>query len=329
MKNLNEPLSLFIPDRLPLVVKEFGSGHINKTYKVFYSDREKYILQRLNCDVLSKPKEVMHNISIINKYITEPLVFVEYNGKNYLEYDGAVWRMYEYIEDSVSCDYFESAEQIYEFGRVLGEFHKCLMPIDCSQLCITIEDFHNTPLRIQRVLGIINDKIEFLQAGDKYFERFQKALNFAHEFQQINLPQHAVHNDVKCSNLLLDKQNGRGITLIDFDTVMPGYYAYDLGDGIRSACCVRGRVELSKVRAFCKGYFSHMLEVSGQELVLGTLCITYELAARYLSDALTCENYFRDKSIQEKICRCDDLLKTAESVELCREDIIRLVDTLK
>ena len=41
------------------------------------------------------------------------------------------------------------------------------------------------------------------------------------------------HHDTKISNVLFDK-NGKGICVIDLDTVMPGYFISDVGDMMRT-----------------------------------------------------------------------------------------------
>ena len=41
------------------------------------------------------------------------------------------------------------------------------------------------------------------------------------------------HNDTKLNNVLLDKNTGKPVCVIDLDTVMPGLSLYDYGDSIR------------------------------------------------------------------------------------------------
>ena len=51
--------------------------------------------------------------------------------------------------------------------------------------------------------------------------------------EQGKLPLRVTHNDTKLNNVLLDKATGRGICVIDLDTVMPGLALNDFGDSIR------------------------------------------------------------------------------------------------
>ena len=51
--------------------------------------------------------------------------------------------------------------------------------------------------------------------------------------EQGKLPLRVTHNDTKLNNVLLDKATGKGICVIDLDTVMPGLALNDFGDSIR------------------------------------------------------------------------------------------------
>lgn len=73
------------------------------------------------------------------------------------------------------------------------------------------------------------------------------------------------HNDTKINNVLIDAATGKGICVIDLDTVMPGLSAYDFGDSIRTGAndCAEDEPDQSKVHfdlhlyeVFAKGYLS-------------------------------------------------------------------------
>ncbi len=54
--------------------------------------------------------------------------------------------------------------------------------------------------------------------------------------KQLNegtLPLRVTHNDTKLNNILFDKDTGKGLCIIDLDTIMPGLAANDFGDSIR------------------------------------------------------------------------------------------------
>ena len=41
------------------------------------------------------------------------------------------------------------------------------------------------------------------------------------------------HNDTKLNNILFDAKTGKGLCIIDLDTIMPGLAANDFGDSVR------------------------------------------------------------------------------------------------
>ena len=47
------------------------------------------------------------------------------------------------------------------------------------------------------------------------------------------LPLRVTHNDTKLNNILFDQETGKGLCIIDLDTIMPGLAANDFGDSIR------------------------------------------------------------------------------------------------
>ena len=57
------------------------------------------------------------------------------------------------------------------------------------------------------------------------------------------------HNDTKINNVLFDKKTGRGLCVIDLDTVMPGLVLNDFGDSIRfgASTAAEDERELDKV----------------------------------------------------------------------------------
>src|SRR5690606_32533536 len=106
------------------------------------------------------------------------------------------------------------------------------------------------------------------------------------------------HHDTKISNVLFDK-DGKGICVIDLDTVMPGYFISDVGDMIRTYVSPANEEErdFDKIRvrddvmdAHTEGY----LEFMGDELTAtekkhtrySGMFMTYMQALRFLTDYL-------------------------------------------
>lgn len=303
-------------------IKLINSGHINSTYKIIYSDGKSYILQRINKSVFKSPEKIMSNIKNLCKYFENLSYFPQFlsaHGKNYIINQNEIWRIYGYIDNSVSYDSLDDILKIYEFGRILGNFHKATKNADPSDFYITIENFHNTAFHIKRLIKSADNRYT------EHFNFFYDILEYVKKLQSKKLPFHVTHNDVKCSNVLFDATNGKGLTLIDFDTVMPGLQVYDFGDGARSACINDNKIDIKKLDAYCKGYFSVTGSYREEDYYLGMLCVSAELSARYFYDYLNNENYFAGKSSGEKLERSSELIKISKSIIDNKEEIMSVI----
>lgn len=292
-------------------VKKVNKGHINDTYTV-YSDGQKYILQKVNTSVFKDPEKIMHNIDYIQKIIMKAGQeenelsgeFPEYlyvNGKNYLYHDG-FWRIYRYLE-SVSA--FPDKRSVGAFGSVIGKFHRLTENADTQQLYVTAENFHNIEKNVSKVLDYSNVKSDFYCRFLEFYSKEKKLLS----------PPRLVHNDVKWENVLINPETYLPYTLIDYDTVMTGYAAFDFGDAVRSACTFQNReIDIEMLESFAAGYYKEYGKLSGRESALGILAVTTELSARYLCDCLSRENYFTNLSYDKKIERHSLNLCLAESI---------------
>ena len=120
------------------------------------------------------------------------------------------------------------------------------------------------------------------------------------------LPLRVTHNDTKVNNVLLDRDTGKAVCVIDLDTVMPGLLAYDFGDAIRVGACSaeederdleKVRLELQKAEAFARGFLGELKGALSEEEVLsleaGARLMTFENGMRFLADHLNGDKYFR------------------------------------
>ena len=119
------------------------------------------------------------------------------------------------------------------------------------------------------------------------------------------IPLRVTHNDTKINNVLIDAATGKGICVIDLDTVMPGLSAYDFGDSIRTGAndCAEDEPDQSKVHfdlhlyeVFAKGYLSTagstMHTAEKKSLAWGAKLMTLECGIRFLTDYLEGDHYF-------------------------------------
>lgn len=97
------------------------------------------------------------------------------------------------------------------------------------------------------------------------------------QLQNGQLPLRVTHNDTKLNNILFDKETGRGLCIIDLDTIMPGLAANDFGDSIRFGASTaeederdlnRVHFDIHLYELYVKGYLEMAKDVlTAQELV--------------------------------------------------------------
>lgn len=102
----------------------------------------------------------------------------------------------------------------------------------------TIKNFHNTVDRFHNFLKAVEEdvvgrakdvqaEIEFVKAREADCHIICDAL------ANGEIPLRVTHNDTKLNNVMIDNKTGKGLCVIDLDTVMPGSALYDYGDSIR------------------------------------------------------------------------------------------------
>ena len=143
------------------------------------------------------------------------------------------------------------------------------------------------------------------------------------------IPTRVTHNDTKVNNVMMDKDTGDYLTVIDLDTVMPGSYLYDYGDGVRSTCATAEEDEkdLSKVslnlelfKEYTKGYLNEMASYLTEEEVCNMgesiRVLTFELALRFLNDYINGDTYFKTCYDKHNLVRARNQLKLLSDIQI-------------
>lgn len=306
----------------------YGNGHINDTLCVCVKTPEgmrRYIMQRVNRYVFKQPEDVIANIARVTEYLRgiivaeggdperETLTLVPtVDGKPFAyDEDGELWRMYLFIEGTISRDLPDTPELFALSGAAFGRFQRQMGGFPAASLAESIPDFHNTPARYAQLM----DAVARNEAGrlDEVGEELAFCRKYEREVHTLldalaagEIPLRVTHNDTKLNNVLLDAQTGRGVCVIDLDTVMPGLAAYDFGDSIRFGAntAEEDEQDLSKVslslpmfEAFARGFLSEAGQVMGRReielLPMGAKLMTLECGMRFLADYLNGDKYFR------------------------------------
>lgn len=307
----------------------YGNGHINDTIKLTCKEADgketHYILQRMNRTVFENTEELMENIRNITAFLRGKIlerggeperetlnVVPTRKGKSYYtDEDGNCWRIYLFIEDAVSLDAVRGPEDFYNSALAFGNFQQLLAAYPAANLHETIANFHNTPSRFA----------DFRQAVEE--DRFGRAKEVPEEIRFVlerekdthcivdalakgEIPLRVTHNDTKLNNVLMDARTGKGLCVIDLDTVMPGSALYDYGDSIRfgASTAAEDETDLSKVSCdlalfdiYTKGYVEgcagSLTEKEIRMLPVGARLMTLECGMRFLADYLQGDVYFK------------------------------------
>jgi hypothetical protein len=131
------------------------------------------------------------------------------------------------------------------------------------------------------------------------------------------IPPRISHNDTKINNIMFDTHTGKGICVIDLDTVMPGIPLYDFGDAIRYSAnpAAEDEQDLSKVGLdlgmfdrFSRGYLAEVLgfltPVEIQHLSVSARLMALEGGMRFLTDHISGDVYFKTHRKNHNLDRC-------------------------
>jgi Ser/Thr protein kinase RdoA (MazF antagonist) len=352
-----------VPDTLHTVIRGFqvygdcleapryGSGHINETYAATFNQSGasiRYILQRINHDVFKQPISLMENVARVTAHARARLssngsrdvsrrvltLVPSVDGKPYVTDDeGAVWRMYLFIEGARTYDVIETERQARAAARAFGEYQRLLADLPGVRLHETIPDFHHTRRRfdaLQRAIDAdicnraarVTSEIAFAEAREVGVDE----LLLRHA--RGELPERTTHNDTKLNNVMIDDDTSEGLCVIDLDTTMPGLVAYDFGDLVRTATAAAAEDEqdLDKVyarmdmfEALAEGYLStagqFLTAAERESLTVGARLITLENGLRFLTDYLQGDVYFKTARPDHNLARARTQFKMVESME--------------
>jgi Ser/Thr protein kinase RdoA (MazF antagonist) len=298
--------------------EQFGEGLINHTWKIT-DQRGAYILQQVNHAVFTNPQAIDDNLNALAKHFrmhhpdylfAGPIPAA--NGKTLLLHKDHYYRLFPFITGSTTLNVLSDKASAYEAARQFGLFSRLLNNFDTAALQVTLPDFHNLSLRyiqfIQAVesasslrLQQASESIAFIRGQFPIVESYRMLVN------EKKLPLRVIHHDTKISNVLFDS-TGKGLCVIDLDTVMPGYFISDIGDMMRTYLSAAGEEEMDfeKIvirKDFFKAIFDGYMEQ--MEVVLNDTeksCFIYAgkfiilmQAIRFLTDYLQNDQYYGRK----------------------------------
>lgn len=306
----------------------YGSGHINDSFLVKnqHAAGPHYLLQRINTSIFPNVEALTENMLRVTAHLKaklangsgDPLKEVmtlipTHDGKYYHQDPaGNYWRMLYFLNNTRSYDMVSTKKQAYEGGKAFGKFQSMLSDFPSEDLYEVIPNFHNIKFRLAQLQDAIErnlaDRLDTVAAELKLVKAHADAMLY---FQQpetaSTLPKRVTHNDTKFNNVLLDS-NDEAQCVIDLETVMEGYVAYDFGDAIRTiintasedeADLYKINLNLSLFQAYTRGYLENaagfLTDLEIQSLIKGVLLFPYMQGVRFLTDHLNGDTYYKIK----------------------------------
>ncbi|MCB1070804.1 MAG: aminoglycoside phosphotransferase family protein [Kiritimatiellae bacterium] len=320
-------------------VKRIGSGHIHSTFRIASETGHALILQRLNQSVFPDLTNLIANhLHLQSRWAGEesPAIprLVPSNAGEYLvrDADGHVWRAMTCLEGRC-LDIPASPDEVHAAAQAFGIFARRVNLPEPLLLQPSLADFHNTPLRLHHLKQAAEHDPRRRRAECE--AELATLLAYAHlatppqgVFAMERLPLRVIHADTKINNLLYDPEDRTRVSgIVDLDTVMPGWLAFDFGDLVRTAAVdtAEDEIDLSRIHlrpdyydAILEGYREGCGDLLRPEESLslgdGALVITYEVALRFLTDHLLGDIYFHTARPNHNLIRARTQIALLEAL---------------
>lgn len=302
---------------LQVEIAPLGAGHINQTFKVTQG-LGCYVFQRINKNVFTRPERIADNIRLVANHLAKhfpdyfflkPVLSVAGHDFEF-DHTNHPWRVMPFVEKGVTKEALTTEREAFEAARGFAGLTRRLSSCSLATMKPTIERFHDLMWRVEQFReSLVVAAQRRLEMGAESIATANRFSFLADEYKTLIdsgiLQPRITHNDTKINNILFNKKTGRALCVIDLDTLMPGYFIYDLGDLIRTCVSPVSEEEtnLSKIvfrRSFydavVEGYLSEMENaLSKKELQVVSfsgLMMTYIMALRFLADYLKGDVYY-------------------------------------
>ena len=224
------------------------------------------------------------------------------NRPYFVDSQGDYWRAYKFIEGATSYDQVETPEDFYQSAVSFGNFQRLLADYPAETLHETIVGFHDTKARFATFKKAVEEdvcgRVASVQKEIDFVLAHEDVANvFGDMLANGELPLRVTHNDTKLNNIMIDDKTGKGICVIDLDTVMPGLAMNDFGDSIRfgASTAAEDEQDLSKVscdmelfdvyaKGFIEGCGGKLTQKEIEMMPMGAKVMTFECGMRFLTD---------------------------------------------
>ena len=317
-------------------IEPLGTGHIHKTFKI--TGEKNFVLQRVNKDVFTHPEVITSNNRVAFQFLKQnhpDYLFLQTlpdknGGELYYDAEGYPWRLFPMIENTVTVDEVGSEIEAFEAAKGFGRLTKNLAGIEVSLFKPTLERFHDLAWRYEQFEDALRKATpDVIRLCEREIEQAKSFKFLVEEYNQLiasgKLILRVMHNDTKVNNILFDRQSRKAVCAIDLDTLMPGYFIYDLGDMVRTFVSPVSEEEkdISKIQfrnniyeALLKGYLSEMeivLNASEKDSIpFAGKMMTYITGLRMLADFLRGNTYYHITYSDQNLVRTRNQFRLLE-----------------
>jgi Ser/Thr protein kinase RdoA (MazF antagonist) len=248
--------------------------------------------------------------------------------------DGFPWRLFPYFNNSITIEGVSTEAEAFSAASQFARLTSHLDGLDTDLFKDTITRFHDLTWRYEQFETSLENTTP--ERRQKAGEAIQQCLHYQYLVDQYNdlvqngnLRLRIMHNDAKISNILFDAVTHEAICVIDLDTLMPGYFIYDVGDMIRTFVSPVSEEErdLTKIvfrkniyDAIVAGYQSEMRsklsETEVKHFHFGGLMMTYIMALRMISDYLNGNVYYQITYPDQNLVRALNQLRLLQVLNL-------------
>lgn len=272
----------------------------------------------MNHNVFKQPDVIVRNMRLAADYLSQhdpdylflSIIKTRDGAELACDEEGYSWRLLPYIDNTITVNEVSTAGEAYEAAKGFGRLNRKLAGCNAEPFKPTIERFHDLGWRHEQFESALKGATtgRITQAE----EAVARAKHFAFlvdRYKQLiasgKLKLRVFHNDTKINNILFDKDSRKAVCVIDLDTLMPGYFIYDLGDMVRSfvSPASESETDLAKVTvrseiydALVQGYLAEMDDVLTHDeksvIPFSGQMMTYIMALRFLADFLNGNVYY-------------------------------------
>jgi Ser/Thr protein kinase RdoA (MazF antagonist) len=339
--------------------KAYGSGHINDTFllKNVLPSGPDYLLQRINHHIFANVEKLTDNMRRVTEHLKSKingngagdplkevmtLIPTDSNKFFYKDSGGDYWRMFYFLGDTKSYDVVKTEKQAYEGGKAFGRFQAMLADIPPGEIFEVIPDFHNIQKRLQYLNeAVANDamgRVALVKNELEIVAKYAASMQYFQQPEQLAmLPKRVIHNDTKFNNVLLNN-NDEAQCVIDLETVMDGYVAYDFGDAIRTIIntTTEDEADLDKIQlnmplfnAYVQGYLKEaskfLTDAEVNSLMKGALLLPYMQAVRFLTDHINGDTYFKIKFEGHNLQRAKAQLQLVKMLDASASEMHQMI----